>query len=307
MTEIEKLDDELYRAMYGHGNSKDFYTIWGQIKSRTEILREAVKIKRNKWDNGDLVKGLTICDAMLADFDSVDQVAYNELIHNIYTNLDIARISRNSESYLLKSLWNDNLKLTEEQKAFVVNEAMNRMGTTRYENNMRRYSKELDEKGITDEQTMYTEFGGQINPVGAKTGNMYMANPFGSLSPAQVHGTGEFDIRYWILRNPNWTLEEKQKLIMDFWDDDSVYDSTLEQWEWGVVNDKANYKDERLPQFDKAQMYEYTYEELLAFYGNKETTDRIWDEIQFCKQMHKLRPQQWEREYLSQRQLVKVY
>ena len=73
-----------------------------------------------------------------------------------------------------------------------------------------------------------------------------------------------------------------------------------------VANDSANYKDEALPQFDKFQMYKYSYEELLKFYGNKKTTDRIWDEIQFCKLMHKLRPKQWEIESSIQKKLVKV-
>lgn len=159
---------------------------------------------------------------------------------------------------------------------------LNKIGTTRYENDMNNYSQKLDENGITDEQTMYTEFSGSINPVGAKTGSMYMASIFASLSNTQAHGHGDFDIRYWILRNPNWTLYEKQKLIMDFWADDDVYDEVLEQLEWGVANNSANYKGETLPQFDKFQMYENSYEELLKFYGNKNTTDRIWTEIQFC-------------------------
>lgn len=311
MLEIEKVDDELYRAMYGLPRIEDAHIIWETIKGKPEILREAVKIKRNKWDNGDIVNGLTICDAMLTDFSNVDQVAYNELIQNIYTNTDIARIvidgaSNGGNSYLLMSLWNNNIKLTEKQKDFAVNEAMNKIGTTRYENDMNNYSKKLDEKGITDEQTMYTEFSGSINPVGAKTGSMYMASVFASLSNTQAHGRGDFDIRYWILRNPNWTLDEKQKLIMDFWAEDDVYDEVLEQWEWGVVNDSANYKGEVLPQFDKFQMYEYSYEELLKFYGNKKTTDTIWNEIQFCKQMHKLRPQQWEIESSIPKNLVKI-
>ena len=45
---------------------------------------------------------------------------------------------------------------------------------------------------------------------------------------------------------------------------------------------------------------------LLKFYGDKETTDRIWEEIQFCKQMHQLRPQQWELEFVKPRVLEKV-
>ena len=40
---------------------------------------------------------------------------------------------------------------------------------------------------------------------------------FACLSDEQAHGVGEYDIRYYILKNPNWSVEEKQKLIYDFW------------------------------------------------------------------------------------------
>ena len=305
MLEIEKLDNELYNALYGLPKIGDVGTIWGKIKSNPKILREAVKIKRNKWDNGYLVNGITICDVMLTDYCNVDQVAYNELIKNIYTSKDIARIVINGasnvgNSYLLMSLWNDNIKLTEKQKAFAVDEAMNKIGTIRYENNMNNYSQKIDEKEISDKQTIYTEFGESNNPFSAKTGKATLT----SLSDTQVHGNGDFDIRYWILRNSNWALDEKQKLIMDFWADDDMYDEVLEQWEWGIVNDGANYKEEEISQFDKSEMYEYSYESLLKFYGNKKTTDRIWNEIQFSKQMHKLRPQQWELTFSTQKTLA---
>ena len=80
----------------------------------------------------------------------------------------------------------------------------------------------------------------------------------------------------------------------------------LEQWEWGIINDSANFKDNHVFQLEKFDLYEYSYEMLLKFYGDKETTDRIWDEIQFCKQMHQLRPQQWELEFVKPRVLEKV-
>ncbi len=51
-------------------------------------------------------------------------------------------------------------------------------------------------------------------------------------------GQGYFDIRYHILRNPNWALEEKQRLIMDFWYDDDDYEEALEQWELDEPYDK---------------------------------------------------------------------
>lgn len=300
MLDIKKIDNELYGATYGMPRVGDVNAIWDQIKSNPEVLREAVKIKRNKRDNRDLVNGLTISDAMLVDYHSIDETAYNELIKSIYTNTDIARIvmdgaSNGGFSFLLMSLWNHDLKLTEEQKAFAVDEAMNKIGTVRYKKESEEYSKKLEEQGITDDIITTLDIDGCVNPIGAKAKNEYFNYVFTMLSDTQAHGTGAYDIRYHILRNPNWTLEEKQKLIMDFWDNDETYDEYLEQWEWGIVNDNENYKGNPLPLFDRYELLnEWTYEMLFEFYGNKETTDRIWAEIEFCKQMHELRPQQWE-------------
>ena len=311
MKDFRKIDDKLYCAKYCDkkvGNPKE---IWNSIKNNKELLEWAIKPTKDKFGERDLVNGIAICEDMLVDFNNVDNEVYQKLVDLIYSNRQIARIvldgySNGGYSYLLMTLWNPNLKLTEDQKAFAVDEAMNKIGTTRYKNAMNEYSKELDEKGITDEQTVYTEFGGSINPVGAKTGNMYMASLFSSLSDTQAHGSGDFDIRYWILRNPNWSFEEKQKLIMDFWADDEDYDETLEQWECGIVNYHANYKGTPIPLFERDELYECSYGALLKFYGDKETTDRIWEEIQFCKQMHQLRPQKWELKFVKPRVLEKV-
>ena len=310
MVDIKKTDDELYIARYGLPRVGDANAIWNQIKSNSEVLREAVKIKRNKWNDGDLVNGLTISDSMLIDYGDVDQVAYNELINSIYTNTDIARIvmdgaSNGGYSFLLMSLWNHNLKLTEEQKAFAVDEAMNKIGTTRYKKQSDEYSRKLDEQGITDDVTTTIDIDGCVNPIGVKSKNEYFNYMFSMMSDTQAHGTGAFDIRYHILRNPNWTLEEKQKLIMDFWCDDETYDEYLEQWEWGIVNDDENYKGNSFAPFDRYELFnEWSYEMLLEYYGNKETTDRIWEEMEFCRQMHKLRPQQWEIKSASQKVLT---
>lgn len=300
MLNIEKIDNQLFRARFGLPRVGDANAIWNQIKNNLEVLREAVKVRRNKWNTGDIVNGLTISDSILIDYRDVDQVAYSELIKSIYTNKDIARLvidgaSNGGYSFLLMSLWNRSLKLTEEQKAFAVDEAMNKIGTTRYKKQRDEYSKKLDEQGITDDITTTIDIDRCINPIGAKAINEYFNYAFTMLSDTQAHGTGAFDIRYYILRNPNWTLEEKRKLIMDFWYDDETYDEYLEQWEWGIVNDNENFKGNPLPPFDKYELLnEWTYKMLFEFYGNKETTDRIWSEIEFCKQMHKLRPQQWE-------------
>lgn len=306
MVDIEKFDDELYLAAYGLPRVGNYEDIWNNIKSNPEILREVVKVRRDKHDQRDLVKGLAIAEAVLIDYESVDKIAYNDLIKNIYSNTDIARIvingaSNGGYSFLLMSLWNPNLKLNDDQKAFAVNEAMNKIGTTRWKERKEIFSKSLDAMGVSDDNTAFIDIDGSINPIGEKTGTEYFNYLVSSCSDAQAHGIGVFDIRYCILKNPNWNLAEKQKLIMDFWYDYEEYDEHLEEWEWNIVNDTANYKNEILPLISKDELYEYTYDMLLNIYGNKKKADRIWEEIQFCKQMHELRPQQWELEYVLKR------
>ena len=298
---IDKIDDKLYKAIYGKLRVGNCEEIWNKIKNDKKILMEAVEITKDKFGQKNLVKGLTIADCMLENYDDVDITSYNKLINSIYAKKDVARIvmkgaSNGGFSFLLQSLWNPNLKLTEEQKKFAVDEAMNKIGTIRYADFTNDFSRKLDDLGINDEDITYINVGG-INPIGKKSGTMYINNLLYSLNDSQVHGKGYFDIRYWILRNPNWTIEEKQKLIMDFWYCDSDYEEYLEQWEWGIVNDPVNFKDEPTSLFEKIYIYDYKYETLLKFYGNKEITNRIWDEIEFCKLMRSLRTPKYEDEY----------
>lgn len=245
--EFERIENDFYDARYGMNpaSDKDVEEMWNKIKNQPEVLEWAIKIKRNKWNDGDILNGITIADAMLIDYKNVDEVVYNKLINTIYTNRDIARICLNGTSFntmacsfLLMSLWNEKVKLTEEQKRFIESEAL--------------------------------------------------------CDNTPVHFYGIFDIRYQILRNSNWTFEEKQRLVMDFYSDED-YDEVLEQWEWAIVNDRANYKGENFPPFDRYELFNnWTYEMLLKYHNNKEVTDRIWAEMEFCKQMHNLRPQQLE-------------
>lgn len=298
---LKDLEEQLYIARYGLPQKGNLEEIWESIKKEPEVLKEAIEIRKDKFGEKDLLKGTAIAEAMLIDYQNTDKELYQKLINTIYSNIDIARLGfgpiNGRETFLLMSLWNHDLKLTENQKAFAVSEAMNKIGTVKQNNEALTYEEQLEENGITDDITSAIELGGSINPIGLKAKSIYMNHLFTSMSATQAHGTGAFDIRYQILRNPNWSIEEKQKLIMDFWYSDEEYDETLEEWEWDVVNDEANYKGELLPSFDKCDLfYEYTYDMLLNYYRNKETTDRIWSEIMFCKQMHSLRPQQWEKD-----------
>ena len=269
MVNIENLENSLYRALVGNQSQK-YIEVWNIIKKNPTFLNEAIRTKKNKFNEKNTLSGIVICDAVLNDYENIESSIYTKLINEIYNDKDIARIvvrgaSNGGFSFLLMSLWNHSLKLSENQKEFAVNEAMNKMGTTRYPN-------------------IQTE------------NSDYMFQMFHVLCNTQAHGIGPFDIRYHILKNPNWSNEEKQKLIFDFWQNYKAYENTLEEWEWAIINDEANYKEGLLPGLDKSYLYEYTYENLLEFYSDKKITDRIWEEINFCKLMHQLRPTKRERE-----------
>ena len=294
MENIEQIDSRLYRSMFGKPKVGDYKQIWSEIRKNKEMLQEAVKVKRNKWDTGNILEGMTIAHCMLIEYNKVDKEAYNELINNIYNDTDIARLvvdgaSNGGYSFLLMSLWNHKLNLTEEQKAYAVDEAMNKIGTTRWQQKQEIISKKLEEKGISDDKTTLIDIDGCVNPVGQKTGTEYVNYMFSSLSNTQAHGIGEFDIRYCILRNPNWTLEEKQKLIMDFWCDEEEYRESLREWEWAIINDPINSKGSMIFLIDREELYDYTYEMLLKIYQNEKYAKELWEEIEFCRQMKSLR------------------
>lgn len=273
MVNIDTIDKELYNSIYVSPRIGDYKEIWTRIRGNKEILKEAIQVIKDKFGDKDVLKSHSITEFILLDYENVDSSIYQDLINIIYSNTDIARIvlngaSNGGDSFLLMSLFNPNLKLTEEQKAFAVDEAMNKLGTIRCQ--------------------------------GMETDN-YLQRLLQITSTKQAHGVGTFDIRYYILKNSNWTLEEKQKLVMDFWYDNEAYDECLNTWEWGIINDNANYKDNMIPSLNRDNLYEYTYDNLLDLYKKEKIATRIWNEIEFCKLMHKIRPQSWELEYKTKK------
>ena len=199
MTDLKRVDDELYKAIFIFRDINMFEDIWDIVKRNPVFQREAVKIKRDKFDEADTVSGLAIVDTMLKNFHEADEEAYNELIGSIYSNVDIARTvvdgaANGGYSFLLMSLWNPNVKLTEEQKNIAVSEAMNKIGTSRWNQNRHNFSNQLDDMGITDDETVMMSLDGCVTPIGRKAGSEYMNYLFASLSDEQAHGIGEYDI-----------------------------------------------------------------------------------------------------------------
>ena len=72
---------------------------------------------------------------------------------------------------------------------------------------------------------------------------------------------------------------------MDFYPRQEEYENMLDAWEWGIVNGCVGYG----PILDKIELYEYSYDQIHHLYRNQEVANSIWREIEFCRQMHKLR------------------
>ena len=305
--EYEKIENKLYASKYGVPKKGNHDEIWEEIKNNKELLKWAITKIRDKFDERDIVNGLTICDNILIDYNNIDKDIYQELISLIYSNKDIARIvldgaSNGGYSYLLMALWNYDFKLTDSQKEFAVNEAMNKIGTVKYKMKELEYSKKLDNEGISDDDTVLVDLGGSVNPIGKKTGCEFTNYMFNTMSDTQAHGVGEFDIRYHILRNSNFSIDEKRKLIYDFWADDLEYSEFVDAWKWNVLNEIFSY--DSLGEFDINYLYEYKYVDILYLIGDREETDKIWEEIMFCELMEYLRPMTYEDDKsLSQKKL----
>lgn len=295
--DYNQIENKYYLAKYGIGGCDNHYKIWEYIKNDIEILKWAITKCRDKFNKRDTVNGLAICESILINYSDIDKDIYNELLNLIYSNKNIARIvldgaSNGGYSYLLMALWNYDFKLTEDMKKFAVDEAMNKIGTIRYRNKMDEYSEKLDNAGITDKDTSMIDIDGCVTPIGKKTKCEYINYMFNSMSDTQAHGEGEFDIRYCILRNSNWNIDEKKKLVYDFWKDDLEYSECLDAWIWNIYNVIDRFSnDSNLDMYD---LEEYTYDFLINIIGYKHLVDKIWKEIEFCKLMENLRPKTYE-------------
>ena len=264
-----------------------------------------MKLCKDKFEQYDTVKATTICERILLDYKNVDEYIYKELINLIYSNKDIARTvvdgyANGGFSYLLLSLYNPNLKLTEEQKNFAIKEAMNKIGTVKYQQIENEYFNFLKSNNITDDNLEYLDIDGMINPIGQKTKFEFFHSMLSSLSKTQAHGLGNFDIRYHILKNPNWTKEKKEKLVYDFYATDEDWLDCIEAFEWNIINDNDNIKGIDCI-LKRDYLYDYKYEDLTKLFKSKKTINRLWNEIEFCRFLKEVRPPKYEEEIAKQK------
>lgn len=207
-------------------------------------------IKVNINDNGiETLNAITICDFILKDYKNIDKEIYNKLVNIILNNRNISRTKINNRS------------------------AANKTFLLRVINNKNNIIENKEKELCVSEAT---------NTVAIKRQNKIE-------KISEIHGMGTFDIRYYILKNPNWSINEKRKLLRKFYSYEE-WERTLKEFELAVIYNNANFKGNPFSLLTIDSLYNYSYDELLNFYNNKEITNYIWNEIEFCKLMHKLRP-----------------
>lgn len=300
--EYEKIENKLYQLKHFPAHmlldiqeKKEMKSFWDEVKQNNALLDWATTVRKDKWGQKDTFNGITICESMLEDYSSVNRGLYNQLVQNIYSNIDLARIvingaSNGGWSFLLLALDNKGYNLSDNQKAFAVSEAMNMHGTIKDKELSKSYEDFLDKNNVTNDDTVIADYGSIKVPMGRKTYAMHMQQMFRCLDSSQAHGIGSFDIRYHILHNPNWTDEEKKTLIQDFWADQEDYLECLNEWEWGIINDnEAFLPGSFMSDLDPFYLYDYTKDDLLNIYHDSRVVDHIMSEIDFCKKMKQLR------------------
>lgn len=252
MKNFQEINSEFIKKI-SSGMPQDKVDAWVMVRSDKAFLRWAISPFKDKWGK-DSVNAPHVSEYILINHEDVADEIYLELVNRVFDTKDLARISLDGDrcSFLLMTLYDHNLRLTDMQKDFAYQEAINDYDTVKFANT------DVYEGVVCD------------------------------------HGFGYFDIKYWILRNPSWSVEEKKSLVYEFFADQDVYEEFLSNWESNIFDehslDVINH-DKYEFDFVQAMMYEYSYEYYLDMYGdNREVTDEIWSEIQFCSLMHLLRP-----------------
>ena len=198
---ISEIDSVIYKTEYIDKDYKKLKNIWNKVKKDEQLLLLASDVVKDKFNERDMFASNCIVELMLRFPNQVNRGIYEEVVNKIYNNEDLSRIvldgaSNGGYSLLLYTLNNSKLKLTKEQKEFAYEEAMNQPYTKR----------------TKDYNVIYF------------------------LRTKTCHGVFPYDIRYYILGNTNWSDEEKQELVKEFYSDEVQYANFVDQIENNIQN-----------------------------------------------------------------------
>lgn len=257
-TQVKEYDTQLYLALYGYPKAENAQKLWEEIlleKGNKGLLRQAIKPVMNK-DGEVMIQAPTICDCILKKSKEVDRTIYQELVDWIYTFPTVARIKAggvfsNSNSSFLVQTLQNHELVLDEMQKFVA---------------------------VTEALSMPLAI--RCVDSDSKKHNM-----------SQIYGNTPFDIRYEILMNPNWTIEEKANLVYDFYEKEEDFDQAISAWEENIINNSSFYSQNGFEAMNQDKLYYYTEEEISKYYREKDQNKKIREEIRLCELFHQIRPQ----------------
>lgn len=267
ITRVKEYDHKLYSSIYGLPKIGSNQRIWKEIlleQGNDGLLKNAMKIYMEKEEL--TVVAPTICDMILKDYENINPDIYQELVNLIYISPQIARtkvggVFQNSNS------------------SFLVQTLKNHTLTL---------TKEQKEVAVTEALSMP---GAIFFSSDQNIKNLKIEN----------HGLTPFDIRYEILMNPNWSLEEKANLIYDFYQKEEEFNKTINAWEEDIINNSSFYSVNGFERMYQDRLYDYSDCELARYYRSREQVKNIREEITMYQLFHQMRPQQVEEEKIYQK------
>ena len=222
----------LFEKIYLSKNKKQKEKIWNKIKYKTNILEYAIQINDKQF------RANIIAYKILTDKSFWNTDLYKKIIDKIFLYNELAKTKINGYSFLILALENENLKLTKEQKKFLIFEAENCPHTEKYYNEKR-----------NDETNM--------------------------------HGYGFRDLRYKILKNISFTIQEKTNLFMFFYKDDEIKLDILNEFEWEIAKVLGIISEE-----DYSSIYHLEENDIKKKIQDEKQVKEILDKITLCKNIY---------------------
>lgn len=112
------------------------------------------------------------------------------------------------------------------------------------------------------------------------------------------HGGREDDLRYQILKNPNWDEEEKRKLVYDFYEDEYDFMLQVDAFERKALRHPAKFQNSNIDPMENSnispmeidKLYDYQLSDLTEMYQDSVLAEEIYNEINLCRLLHRVRP-----------------
>ena len=239
---------EHLEKIFKSDNKEKIKKYWEQVKTKEEFLTYATKIINYNF------KSKIIATKILKDKSMYKTKIYKDIVNKILKSKTLAReyiFKDLKKTFLMLVLENDELKLSKEQKLFIILEA-------------------------------------EDSPFTKKNYDKY--------NTISIHGGGIFDIRYLIIKNKNFSYQEKKNLFHFFYPDDEMKINILKELEWEVLK---LLKDSTFEDDDYNAIYSKEPNNLTKRLKEIKNEVELIKKINLCKYIKSIIPQSAIKKYVN--------